>query len=273
MPTQGELETYYAKNDSGLENSDSWTMVKDYESSPHLVQKFYESNRIRFLRRKKYLQADTAVLDVGCSTGMFLRVLKDYGHTNLVGVDVSLEQLEHCREVNMIHAFRYLTDIPENLVFDLVSLYAVLEHVPNPLDVLEQSAKHLKKNGKLIVDVPNFRSLYRFLSGERWLWLIPPIHLQYFTPRSMRKLAEKAGLNICYSSTKATSTYTYILAHHIFGILKWNMPEARLSSSSVNTVMLVIAELILRIALAPISALMRISSTHNQIIYVFTRKE
>jgi hypothetical protein len=96
MPTDGELESYYAKNNSGLENSDSWTMVKDYESNPEAVQKFYEGSRIRFLRRKGYLNSETAVLDVGCSTGMFLRVLKDQGYKNLVGVDVSAEQVEHC---------------------------------------------------------------------------------------------------------------------------------------------------------------------------------
>jgi 2-polyprenyl-3-methyl-5-hydroxy-6-metoxy-1,4-benzoquinol methylase len=273
MPTEGELELFYAKNNSGLENSDSWTMVKDYEFNPEAVQKFYEGNRIKFLRRKRYLNSETAVLDVGCSTGMFLRVLKDQGYNNLVGVDVSAEQVEHCREVNMIPAFRYFGDIPSNLEFDLVSLYAVLEHVANPLDILEQSAKHLKKDGKLIVDVPNFRSIYRFVSRNRWLWLIPPIHLQYFSPRSMKMLAEKAGLNINYSSTRATSTYIFIVAYHIFGFMKRDMPEARLTSSRINAVMLRLAELVIRIALSPISVLMRISSTHNQIIYVFSRKE
>jgi 2-polyprenyl-3-methyl-5-hydroxy-6-metoxy-1,4-benzoquinol methylase len=273
MPTDGELEAYYAKDTSGLENSDSWTMVKDYELSPDVVQKFYEGNRIRFLKKKKYLNSETAVLDVGCSTGMFLRVLKDQGHNNLVGVDVSSEQIEHCREVNQIPAFQFLTDIPADQKFDLVSLYAVLEHVPNPLDLLEQSVKHLSKDGKLIVDVPNFRSLYRFFTRNHWLWLIPPIHLQYFSPRSMKMLAKKAGLEINYSSTKATSTYTFIVAYHICRVLKREMPEARLTSSRVNAVMLFLIEKVLRMALAPISALMRISSTHNQIIYVFTRKK
>ena len=271
MPNSEELDVYYAKNTSGLENSDSWTMVDDYANNPQLVHKFYEGNRIRFLKSKGYLKSGTSVLDVGCSTGMFLRVLKDQGYENVVGVDVSLEQVTHCRVVNEIPAFRGLSQIPEDNCFDLVSLYAVLEHVPNPVEVFEQSAQRVKVNGHLIVDIPNYRSLYRILSGKKWLWLIPPVHLQYFTPKSLVKLASNSGMEISYSSTKSTSTYTYILAYHIFDLLRKEMPTTNLSGSKIRKFVVATAEVSMRILLSPLSALMRISGTHNQIIYVFRR--
>jgi len=271
MPNSEELDVYYAKNTSGLENSDSWTMVDDYANNPQLVHKFYEGNRIRFLKSKGYLKSGTSVLDVGCSTGMFLRVLKDQGYENVVGVDVSLEQVTHCRVVNEIPAFRGLSQIPKDDCFDLVSLYAVLEHVPNPVEVFEQSAQRVKVNGHLIVDIPNYRSLYRILSGKKWLWLIPPVHLQYFTPKSLVKLASNSGMEISYSSTKSTSTYTYILAYHIFDFLKKEMPTTNLSGSKIRKFVVATAEVSMRIMLSPLSALMRMSGTHNQIIYVFRR--
>jgi len=271
MPNSEELDVYYAKNTSGLENSDSWTMVNDYAVNPQLVHKFYEGNRIRFLKSKGYLKSGTSVLDVGCSTGMFLRVLKDQGYENVVGVDVSLEQVTHCQVVNEIPAFRGLSEIPKDNCFDLVSLYAVLEHVPNPVEVFEQSAQRVKVNGHLIVDIPNYRSLYRILSGKKWLWLIPPVHLQYFTPKSLVKLASNSGMEISYSSTKSTSTYTYILAYHIFDFLKKEIPTTNLSGSKIRKFVVATAEVSMRIMLSPLSALMRISGTHNQIIYVFRR--
>lgn len=273
MPTDAELGVYYAKNTSGLENSDSWTMVEDYKNNPRLVHKFYEGNRINFLRRKGYLNSNSRVLDVGCSTGMFLRVLVDQGYENVVGVDVSIEQVTHCREVNKIRAFRDLAEIPAGEEFDLVSLYAVLEHTPNPATVLEQSVKRLKPGGHLIVDVPNYRSVYRVLSGKKWLWLIPPVHLQYFTPKSMEKLARNAGLDVSYASTKSTSTYMYIMAYHIFGLLQKEIPNTSLAASRPRTIFLACAELSVRAFLSPFSVLMRFSRTHNQIIYVFTRKQ
>lgn len=272
LPSAEELEVYYAKNTSGLENSDSWTMVDDYVSNPQLVHKFYEGNRIKFLKTKGYLSSESAVLDVGCSTGMFLRVLKDQGYKNVMGVDVSLEQVTHCREVNRIPAYRSLSEIPEDNRFDLVSLYAVLEHVPNPVEVFEQSVQRVKINGHLIVDVPNYRSLYRMLTGKKWLWLIPPVHLQYFTPKSIVKLASDSGMEISYSSTKSTSTYTYILAYHIFDCLKKEMPTTNLSGSRFRILVVAIAEMSMRIMFAPLSMFMRMSGTHNQIIYVFRRK-
>ncbi len=271
MPNSEELDVYYAKNTSGLENSDSWTMVDDYANNPQLVHKFYEGNRIGFLKSKGYLKSGTSVLDVGCSTGMFLRVLKDQGYENVVGVDVSLEQVTHCQVVNEIPAFRGLSQIPKDNFFDLVSLYAVLEHVPNPVEVFEQSAQRVKVNGHLIVDVPNYRSLYRILSGKKWLWLIPPVHLQYFTPKSLVKLASNSGMEISYSSTKSTSTYTYILAYHIFDLLKKEIPTTNLSGSKIRKFVVATTEVSMRIMLSPLSALMRISGTHNQIIYVFRR--
>lgn len=272
MPSSNELGVFYATNTSGLENSDSWTMVDDYKNNPHLVHKFYEGNRIRFLRKKGFLYPHTNVLDVGCSTGMFLRVLLDQGCENVVGVDVSLEQVAHCQDVNKIRAFRELSEIPTGEEFDLVSLYAVLEHVPNPVEVFQQSAQRLKPGGHLIVDVPNYRSLYRVLSGKKWLWLIPPVHLQYFTPKSIEKLARNVGLEISYSSTKSTSTYTYILAYHVFDFLRKELPSTSLAASRLRTLVVSCAELCMRTFFAPLSVFMRLSRTHNQIIYVFRKR-
>lgn len=272
IPSFEELDVYYAKNTSGLENSDSWTMAEDYASNPQLVHDFYSKNRIRFLRSQGYLSERTSVLDVGCSTGMFLRVLKDQGINNVCGVDVSIEQVTHCQEVNQIRAFRELNQIPAGEQFDLVCLYAVLEHVPNPTEVMRDSVERLSIGGRLIVDVPNYRSLYRVLTGKKWLWLIPPVHLGYFSPKSMRKLAATAGLEIDYRSTKSTSTYTYILAHHIFSILKKELPSTSLSASNFRARAIFAFEMILRLVLSPVSILMRLTGTHNQIIYVFKKK-
>jgi 2-polyprenyl-3-methyl-5-hydroxy-6-metoxy-1,4-benzoquinol methylase len=203
---------------------------------------------------------------------MFLRVLKDQGINDVCGVDVSIEQVTHCQEVNQIRAFRELNQIPAGEQFDLVCLYAVLEHVPNPREVMADSVERLSVGGRLIVDVPNYRSLYRVLTGKKWLWLIPPVHLGYFCPKSMRKLAATAGLEIDYRSTKSTSTYTYILAHHVFEIMKKDMPSTSLSASNFRAKAIFAFEMILRLLLSPVSILMRLTGTHNQIIYVFKKK-
>ena len=272
MPSLHELDVYYAKNTSGLENSDSWTMVDDYARNPDLVHEFYEGNRIKFLRSKGYLGSASSVLDVGCSTGMFLRVLKDLGYENVMGVDVSIEQVTHCIDVNKIEAYRQLEDIPNDRLFQLVTLYAVLEHVPDPAAVLRESAQRLSSDGYLIVDVPNYRSLYRVISGKKWLWLIPPVHLQYFTPKSMMKLASDAGLEVEYASTKSTSTYTYILDYHVFEFLNKELPTTSLSASRARTLFVKIVENGLRVFFFPLSIVMRSTQTHNQIIYVFKKR-
>ena len=69
----------------------------------------------------------------------------------------------------------------------------VLEHSLRPLDWLAHAAKLLSPDGILAIAIPNFGGIYRFL-GERDPWIIPPVHLQFFTPRSLRRALESSGL-------------------------------------------------------------------------------
>jgi hypothetical protein len=88
----------------------------------------------------------------------------------------------------------------------------------------------------------------------------------------MEKLAAAEGLMVEYASTKSTSTYTYILAHHVFELLGKDMPSTSLSASRMRARVIAAVENSIRFVLSPLSILMRMTGTHNQIIYVFKKK-
>jgi len=90
-------------------------------------------------------------------------------------------------------AFEDLTE--ESGPFDVIVMSHVLEHSLHPLDWLKHAAKLLTPQGILAIAIPNFGGVYRFL-GERDPWIIPPVHLQFFTPRSMRRALETSGLRV-----------------------------------------------------------------------------
>ncbi len=82
--------------------------------------------------------------------------------------------------------------LPESS-FDLVHLSHVLEHVPDPVEVLGAIHRLLTGQGRLRVFVPNFASVERRVFGRRWIGLDVPRHLFHFTPATIIQVMERAG--------------------------------------------------------------------------------
>ncbi|MEK6856246.1 MAG: class I SAM-dependent methyltransferase [Nanoarchaeota archaeon] len=79
--------------------------------------------------------------------------------------------------------------------FDVLTLWDVIEHTPDPLKVLEESNRILKKNGLLIVNYPDINSWLARLMGRKWLFLTS-VHLYYFTPRTIKAMLAKTGFKV-----------------------------------------------------------------------------
>lgn len=91
--------------------------------------------------------------------------------------------------------------------FDVIVMSHVLEHSLNPLDWLAHAAKLLSPQGVLAIAIPNFGGVYRFL-GEHDPWIIPPVHLQFFTPSSMRLALTKGGMEVTRIASRSGVTLT-----------------------------------------------------------------
>ncbi len=87
--------------------------------------------------------------------------------------------------------------------FDCISLYHVLEHTPNPIEVLRECRRILKPDGEIVVGVPNFESMTFALIGRVWGGLDPPRHLQHFRPASITRAAGRAGLAVAAMETES----------------------------------------------------------------------
>jgi SAM-dependent methyltransferase len=77
-----------------------------------------------------------------------------------------------------------------------VILWHVLEHVPSPRDTIREAARILKPGGTLLVAVPNFGSWEARWSRDKWFHLDVPRHLTHFTPRTLNRVLEEAGVPI-----------------------------------------------------------------------------
>jgi SAM-dependent methyltransferase len=143
---------------------------------------------------EKYLRPPASVLDVGCAVGLFLRVAEESGWTAM-GVEHSAWAADYGRrtwglviwpDVSSASAAR-----PTG--FDVLTMWDVIEHLPNPREVLEQAHSTLRDGGYIALSTVNSSSLGAVLAGRGWRHVVPPLHLNYFTRASLFRLLRLTG--------------------------------------------------------------------------------
>ena len=80
--------------------------------------------------------------------------------------------------------------------FDAVFAWMVVEHLHDPVRTLQEIRRVLKPHGRLVFSVPNYACWERRLFGRYWFPLMPPVHLQQFTPDSLRLLLDRSGFDL-----------------------------------------------------------------------------
>jgi 2-polyprenyl-3-methyl-5-hydroxy-6-metoxy-1,4-benzoquinol methylase len=264
-PTHEDLRALYEATEASIANSDSWTTAQDYKSDPEVVRRYYRP-RIAWLQKHGcFPSASSAILDIGCSTGMFLRVLKDEGYMDLHGLDLSAL---HCDYVKTQHGIPCAASIDAlaGKAFDLITCYAVLEHTREPMSFLRDLMGLLKPGGKMVILVPNYRGFYRVLAGSSWVWLIPPVHLQYFGPDSLAMAIQRTRLILRREETNYSGTCVYLLTYHLLHFLKRPMVSTTRTGRSAHVLRLVnAAESTMRVVLLPVSLLAGLCRQHNEL--------
>jgi SAM-dependent methyltransferase len=142
-----------------------------------------------------------AVVDVGCGGGKQLAELGP--QFSPVGIEISpaicLEAEERLadRDVRIVNAdaLNGLKQIESQSLTGVV-MRSFLEHEVTPLPVLEQTFRVLKPGGVAILKVPNFASWNARFRGAKWCGLRFPDHVNYFTPETLSRAVEQAGLTI-----------------------------------------------------------------------------
>jgi len=146
-------------------------------------------------RHTKGVSASGRVLEIGC--GGSTRIPE--GPTPY-GIEISEGLAKKARPVfeargGTVHHEPATTGIerfPEGF-FDSIIMRSYLEHEAQPRLILERAFKRLKPGGTILLRSPNYNSANRFIMGAEWCGFRFPDHVNYFTPRSLKALAESIG--------------------------------------------------------------------------------
>lgn len=137
------------------------------------------------------------LLDVGCSTGAFLHELQRRHGTayRSTGVEISRPALEHARRQGLeVIEDSLLEHDFEGRRFDLITFWAVLEHLPDPDAFVRRAADLLRPGGHCVALVPNLESMAVRMLGKRYRYILPQ-HLNYFSATTLRRLLSNAHLS------------------------------------------------------------------------------
>lgn len=138
-------------------------------------------------------KARGSILDVGCGSGEFLRVMSAAGWA-VAGVEPSPSGAAAAPPGVTLGTLES-AGLPDDS-FDAVTMWQVLEHVPDPAAALSAARKMLKDDGVLLVSVPNIRSFQSRLGRERWFHLDLPRHIWHFSPPTLLRLLERSGFRV-----------------------------------------------------------------------------
>lgn len=142
---------------------------------------------------ERHAPARGRLLDIGTAAGSFIHIAAKNGW-DVQGCEPNRWLCEWGRS-------RYGLDIRSGTIFDqhypdasfdVVTLWDVLEHTPDPLRLLRECARVLKVGGLLAVNYPDIGSWIARVMGRRWVFLLS-VHLYYFTRRTMAGLLSRAG--------------------------------------------------------------------------------
>ncbi|MCH2170883.1 class I SAM-dependent methyltransferase [Myxococcota bacterium] len=143
------------------------------------------------------LPAGSRILDVGCGGGRYLLFLEEQGY-RVAGVEPNAATAATLRETFDldVHTGQIQDANHPDASFDAVTFWWVLEHTHDPLAALREAHRIVRPGGLVVVALQNFDSLARHLFGAHWHHVDIPGHLYQFTPRTLTKTLERAGLEI-----------------------------------------------------------------------------
>lgn len=145
------------------------------------------------LKTIRQLSPGGRLLDIGAAAGIFVKVAKDAGY-EAYGVEPSMWMSDFAKKHYGVTVFPgVLEDAKFDAnSFDVITMWDVLEHVPDPMSTLREVKRILKPGGFLIVNYPRIDDALGKIFGRKW-WFLLSVHLFYFTPKTLSAYMKKLG--------------------------------------------------------------------------------
>ena len=188
QPSLENLGKYYESEDY-ISHTDNKRSL--FEKLYHFIKSIALKNKLNLINS---LQPNKGkILDIGAGTGEFLSVAKNDGWQT-IGVEPS----DRAKAIALNKGVSFVGDTREleNNSFDVISMWHVLEHVPDLDRQIKELKRLLKPTGTLIIAVPNFKSFDAKHYEKFWAAYDVPIHFWHFSKTAIKLLFEKEEMKL-----------------------------------------------------------------------------
>jgi 2-polyprenyl-3-methyl-5-hydroxy-6-metoxy-1,4-benzoquinol methylase len=150
-----------------------------------------EAHRVNFF---KGLKREGRVLDIGCGYGYFLYACRRSGY-DVHGLELSQWASHYASaKLQLPISIGTVEDVSfEANSFDVITMWNFLEHASDPRICLKKAHGWLRKDGVLVVDVPNYLGTDAVKTWDTWQGWDAPFHLYHFTPETLERLLMQSG--------------------------------------------------------------------------------
>ena len=194
QPKAEELSGYY-ESDNYISHTDSKETVTD--KLYQIIKRYALTNKLKLINSFK--TAGKNLLDVGCGTGDFLLTCKNDGW-KVTGIEpnakAKITAENKLAEISVSEIYSEINQLKSEAQFDVITLWHVLEHVPNLETYISSLKKLLKPNGVLIIAVPNYKSYDANYYKQFWAAFDVPRHLWHFSKKSIQLLFAKQEISV-----------------------------------------------------------------------------
>ena len=188
-PDDADLEKYY-ESESYISHSDTRKSI--FDKLYQIVRNYTLGQKVKLI--ESFEAEGRTILDIGAGTGDFLRACKKANWT-IDGVEPNNKARATANEKVGIHLNEKIEDL-KGQRFDVITMWHVLEHVPNLTTYIKQLEQLLKPNGTLIVAVPNHKSYDANYYGAFWAAYDVPRHLWHFSQVAMSTLFKASSMQV-----------------------------------------------------------------------------
>lgn len=200
---------------------ESENYISHTDGKKTIFERFYQIAKSINLNNKLNLINEVSkgkkILDYGCGVGDYLEFMQKNGYDVL-----GMEPNEAARKIaqTKIGQSKVISTELKNIneKFDVITLWHVLEHIPNLNEIIGELKNHLRDNGVLIIAVPNHQSYDAKYYGKYWAAYDVPRHLWHFSDKSMSNLLSHFGMKIeKISPMKLDAFYVSLLSEKYKG--------------------------------------------------------
>ena len=171
------------------------------------------------------------LLDVGAATGFFVEQARVAGW-DAIGVEPSAWAAEYARNELRVDVHTGILEVMQfpDEAFDVVTMWEVIEHLPDPRTTLGEVRRIIRPGGRLVLSTPDAGSLAARLSGRRWLgWRKVPEHVFFFDRANLDRLLRQSGFQPVrhrYASLTVSTGFALDRALALVGApTRWRAPS------------------------------------------------